>query len=104
VSLASHDFSSITYADQLAAVEQFYKGEATDILERYGVGLVLVPKGHVMELRMPTAARRAEVGNWRLFQFGEAQMKPYPGLAALVPGTKLSTGHRALEWLGDRLR
>lgn len=102
VSLASHDFFSITYARQREEDEKFLRGEidARNLIDAYGARVFVVPASSAAVARMPSGALRAEIGPWRIYAFPNAKMKPYPGLAVLEPGAA-----RSLRWrLFERLR
>ena len=96
-SFASHDVLSITYEEQHALAERFYRGEDVrgELLERYGVRFVVAPAA----LRVDGAVMRADVGPWRIYEFPRARMKPYPGLDVLEPGRPRSLRKRMIAWL-----
>jgi hypothetical protein len=100
-SFASHDLFSITYADQLKLANAFFRGDNVDreLQENYGVGIAVVPSNSPAIARLPAAAYQASVGTWRIYEFPQARMKPYPGLAALKPAIAPSPRARILEWL-----
>jgi hypothetical protein len=101
-SFASHDFFSITYSQQRELAEQFLRGDPSldDLVAAYGVRFVVVPKASAANTRMPGSAWRKDIGAWRIYEFPEAKMKPYPGIEVLSPGAPHSLRLRVLEWLG----
>ena len=106
-SFASHDFFSITYADQTKLSDTFYRGENVqrDLLDAYGVRFAVVPASSPAVARLPVDAFRESIGPWRIYEFPEARMKPYPGLAALDPNLRTSLRTNVLRWLaGQRVR
>ena len=98
VSFASHDFFSITYARQREQAEKLLRGEiaAQDLVDQYGARVFIIPSAIS---KIPVAARRAEIGPWTIYEFPDAKMKPYPGLAVLKPGAARSWRWRMLQWL-----
>lgn len=104
VSFASHDFFSITYARQRELADRFFLGETAprDLVDAYGVRLFVIPAGSPAVARMPPAAWRGDVGPWRLYEFPEAAMKPYPGIAAIDPDARPSLRSRLFKWLRFR--
>lgn len=101
-SFASHDYFSITFAQQRALADRFYRGEAgsAQFLQDYGVGVVVAPAGSAAAKVMPANAERIAIGTWSVYRFAEARMKPYPGLAALTGERSRSLSHRVLRWIG----
>jgi hypothetical protein len=77
----------IFYADHAKLATAFYKGEDVnhELLENYGVGIAVVPAGSPAIARLPAAAYRTSVGPWRIYEFPDARMKPYPGAASFHP-------------------
>ncbi|MBZ5673798.1 MAG: hypothetical protein LAP61_06085 [Acidobacteriia bacterium] len=104
-SFASHDFFSITYTDQMKLSDAFYRGEnmQNDLLAAYGVRFAVVPASSPAVNRLPAEAFRESIGPWRIYEFPDARMKPYPGLAALEPNLQTSPRTKVLQWLA-RLR
>ncbi len=104
-SFASHDFFSITYTDQMKLSNAFYRGEnmQSDILDAYGVRFAVVPASSLAVTRLPADAFRKSIGPWRIYEFPDARMKPYPGLAVLDPNLRTSPRTKVLQWLA-RLR
>jgi hypothetical protein len=100
-SFASHDLFSLTFDDQVKLANAFYHGDdvAHELLENYGVGFVVAPAGSPAIARLPAAAYRGNVGPWRIYEFPDARMKPYPGLAQLNPGMPPPLRVRILELL-----
>ena len=100
-SFASHDLFALTFDDQVKLANAFYHGDdvAHELLENYGVGIVVAPGDSPAIARLPAAAYRASVGTWRIYEFPDARMKPYPGLAQLKPGTPPPLRVRILELL-----
>ena len=104
-SFASHDFFSITYTDQMKLSDAFYRGEnmQSDLLAAYGVRFAVVPASSPAVNRLPADAFRESIGPWRIYEFPDARMKPYPGLATLEPNLQTSPRTKVLQWLA-RLR
>lgn len=106
-SFASHDYFGITYPDQTKLASAFYRGEnlQRDLLDAYGVRFAVVPASSLAMARLPADAFRESIGPWRIYEFPEARMKPYPGLAALDPHLRTSARTKVLQWLaGLRVR
>jgi len=105
-SFASHDLFGVTYTDQLKLANAFFHGDNVDreLLENYGVGIVVVPATSPAIARLPAEAYRASVGTWRIYEFPQARMKPYPGLASLEPAMAPSPRARILAWLARLYR
>ncbi|MBZ5604289.1 MAG: hypothetical protein LAO79_18460 [Acidobacteriia bacterium] len=99
---ASHDLFSITYPQQQEQVEKILKGEASlaDLVKEYGVRVAVVPVAS--KATAPEANWRANIGPWRIYEFPDAKMKPYPGIAVLDPSAKLSFRSRLFEWIATR--
>ncbi|MBZ5631685.1 MAG: hypothetical protein LAO55_01035 [Acidobacteriia bacterium] len=104
-SFASHDFFSITYTEQAKLAVGFYLGDnmQRDLLDAYGVRIAVVPESSRALDHLPAYAFRESVGPWRIYEFPQARMKPYPGLASLDPTLQPSPRTKTLEWLA-RLR
>ena len=87
---ASHILRSITYSQQLQEANAFYEGEspktARELLDRYGVHWVIAPTGSAAAAYF-SGAPVAEIGALRVYELRGNRMKPYPGLATLVPET-----------------
>jgi len=100
-SFASHDLFSVTFEDQLKLANAFFHGDDVDqqVLKNYGVRIVVAPSTSPAIARLPPAAYRASVGEWRIYEFPNAHMKPYPGLASLLPATAPSPRAKILAWL-----
>jgi hypothetical protein len=98
-SFASHDVFGITYQRQHDLAERFFRGEdlRKDLLDQYGVRFVVAPA----TLRMSAGAHRADVGPWRIYEFPEARMKPYPGLDVLDPARAPSLRKEVLDWFAS---
>jgi len=105
-SFASHDLFDIFYADHAKLATAFYKGEDVnhELLENYGVGIAVVPAGSPAIARLPAAAYRTSVGPWRIYEFPDARMKPYPGAASFHPSAPPSLRARIFTALRDLLR
>jgi hypothetical protein len=101
VSFASHDFFSITYAHQRELAERFFNGEipAQKLIDEYGARVFVIPSASLAISSMPDGARRTAIGPWNVYEFQNAKMKPYPGLAVLEPGVPRSFRWRVLERL-----
>jgi hypothetical protein len=104
-SFASHDLFDIFYSDHAKLASAFFKGEDVnhELLENYGVGIAVVPVGNPAIARLPAAAYRASVGPWRIYEFPDARMKPYPGAASVHPGAAPSLRARFLAALSGLL-
>jgi hypothetical protein len=104
-SFASQDFSSITYSEQHRLAEAFYRGDDVqrDLIEAYGVRIAVVPDSSSALQRLHGAVLRESIGPWRIYEFPDARMKPYPGLAALDPWHQISIRTRLLRWLAHAL-
>lgn len=98
-SFASHDVFSITFEKQVKQAEAFFQGEDRTLIENYGVGIVVAPLGSPVVKELPEAAYRTTIGQWRVYEFPEARMKKYPGLASLEPGVAAPLRTRILGWL-----
>jgi hypothetical protein len=100
-SFASHDFFSITYPQQVKLAEAFFAGKNVqrDLLDAYGVRFAVVPDTSLAVSQLPPQALRETIGPWRIYEFPEARMKPYPGLAALDPTLRSSVRTRVLQWI-----
>lgn len=100
-SFASHDFFGVTYADQLKLAKAFFHGDDVEheLLENYGVGVVIAPSSSPVIARLPASAYQASVGTWRIYEFPDARMKPYPGFSRLKPEMAPPPRVRLLEWL-----
>jgi hypothetical protein len=100
-SFASHDFFSITYRSQRALLDKFLTGEipAQDLVRQYGAQIFVVPSASPARI---SAVPRTTIGPWHVYQFPDAMMKPYPGLAVLEPDAPRSLRWRVLEWFGKR--
>jgi hypothetical protein len=100
-SFASHDVFGLTFADQLKLANAFFHGDDVEheLLENYGVGIVIAPSASPAIARLPATAYRASIGPWRIYEFPHARMKPYPGLAVLKPGMTPGLRTRILEGL-----
>jgi hypothetical protein len=87
---ASHMLRSITYTQQLQEASAFYEGEspetARELLQRYGVHWVIAPAGSAVSGYF-SGPPVAEIGGLRVYELPGNRMKPYPGLATLVPET-----------------
>jgi hypothetical protein len=101
VSFASHDFFSITYARQRELAEKCLAGEipAQRLIDEYGARVFVIPTASPAISSMPDGAKRTAIGPWNVYEFRDAKMKPYPGLAVLEPGAPRSLRWRVLEWL-----
>ncbi len=99
VSFASHDFFSITYSRQRELAEKLLRGEiaAQELVDQYGARIFVVPANS--PVKIPADAKRTAIGPWNVYEFRDAKMKPYPGLAVLEPGVPRSLRWRVLEWL-----
>ena len=99
VSFASHDFFSITYNRQRELAEKFLSGEiaAQELADQYGARIFVVPSNSAAKLA--ANLKRTEIGPWSVYEFRDAKMKSYPGLAVLEPGVPRSLRWRVLEWL-----
>jgi len=86
---ASHVLRSFNYTQQLQEATAFYQGEppqaARDLLDRYGARWVVAPTGSLAAGYF-TDPPAAEIGALRIYELPGHRMKPYPGLASLVPG------------------
>ena len=49
-------------------------------------------------MKIPGGVVRAGVGPWRIFEFPDARMKPYPGLDVLEPSRPRSLRKKLLDW------
>ncbi len=100
-SFASHDVFGITFADQLKLASAFFSGEDVNgpLIESYGVRLAVVPSTSPAITRLPASSYRASIGSWRIYEFPDARMKPYPGLSHLKPELAPPLRVRILEWL-----
>ena len=97
-SLASHDFFSITFAEQREAADRFFKGEP-GLLTGFGARIAIIPASSPAAAQMPAASLRTQIGPWKVFEFPSNAMKPYPGLPALKPTQRFSLRHRVMQWL-----
>jgi len=99
VSFASHDFFSITYNRQRELAEKVFSGEiaAQMLVDQYGARILVVPSNSAA--KVPSDLKRTEIGPWSVYEFRDAKMKAYPGLAVLEPGAPRSLRWRVLEWL-----
>jgi hypothetical protein len=88
-SFASHVLRSITYARQLQEATAFYDGEppqaARELLDGYGVRWVVAPASSPASLYF-SRPPAAQIGSLRIYEILGNRMKPYPGLAQLLPG------------------
>ncbi len=86
---ASHVLRSVNYARQLQEANAFYQGEspetARELLQGYGVHWVVTPSASAAT-RYFKGPPAAEIGDLRVYEIPGNRMKPYPGLARLVPG------------------
>jgi len=100
-SFASHDIFDVSFTGHAKLADAFFRGDNVnhELLENYGVGIVVVPAGSPAIARLPAAAYRASVGTWRIYEFPEARMKPYPGIASIKPGLAPSLRARILDSL-----
>jgi len=100
-SFASHDVFGLTFGDQLKLANAFFRGEDVEqeLLENYGVGIVVAPSTSPAIARLPMSAYQASVGAWRIYEFPDARMKPYPGFSHLKPELTPPLRVRILEWL-----
>ncbi len=98
--LASHDLFSITYPHQQEQADKVTKSELPieELVKEYGVRIAVLPAS----ARAPEANWRANIGPWKIYDFPEARMKPYPGLAVLDPSVKPSLRTRLFEWIAKR--
>ena len=84
----SHVLRSFTYARQLEEANAFYKGEspetARDLIQAYGVRWVVVPASSAAT-RYFDRPPSVEIGTLRVYEIPGNRMKPYPGLAQLLP-------------------
>jgi hypothetical protein len=87
-SFASHVQHSFNYAHQLEQANAFYQGEspsdARDLIQSYGVHWVVAPAASPA-VRYFDGPPSAEIGALRIYEIPGNRLKPYPGLAALVP-------------------
>ena len=85
---ASHALHSFTYEQQFHEATAFYEGEspvvAREQLQGYGVRWVVTPSASAAT-RYFSSPPAAEIGTLRVYELPGNRMKPYPGLAALVP-------------------
>jgi hypothetical protein len=90
---ASHVLHSFTYEDQFREATAFYDGEtpeaARELLQRYGVRWVVAP-GASAAARYLNEPPAAEIGMLRVYELPGNRMKPYPGLATLIPSAQKS--------------
>ena len=72
-SFASHDVFGITYRQQRALAERFYRSEdvRAELLDGYGVRFVVAPP----TMRVDGAVQRADVGAWRIYELPGARMR-----------------------------
>jgi hypothetical protein len=93
-SFASHDVFGITYKEQRDLADRFFHGEdlRKNLLDEYGVRFVVAP----VTLPIPAGVPRADIGPWRIYEFPNARMKPYPGL-----GGTPSLRKRLLDWFAE---
>ena len=100
-SFASHDVFGLTFQDQLKLANAFFRGEDVqhELLENYGVGIVVAPSTGPAIARLPASAYQASIGAWRIYEFPDARMKPYPGFSHLKPELTPPLRVRILEWL-----
>lgn len=87
---ASHLLHSFTYEDQFREATAFYEGESPEaaqaLFQRYGVNWVVAPSASKATSYFSTPPA-AEIGTLRVYELPGNQMKPYPGLAVLMPST-----------------
>ena len=102
ITLASHDYLSITYNHQREQIERVFRGETPlqAMVDEYGVRIAVLPAA--ASQRDPAGNWRADIGPWRIYEFPEATPKPYPGLAVLDPSVPLSLRSRVLAWFAHR--
>jgi hypothetical protein len=90
---ASHVLHSFTYEDQFREATAFYDGEAPEaareLLQKYGVRWVVAPAASAAT-RYFSGAPAAEIGTLRVYELPGNRMKPYPGLATLIPSAQKS--------------
>jgi hypothetical protein len=105
-SFASHDLFDIAYEDHAKLATAFFKGDDVqrELLENFGVGIAVVPGGSPAMARLPAAAYRTSVGPWRIYEFPDARMKPYPGIASLHPDAQPSLRARLFAAVSGLLR
>jgi hypothetical protein len=88
---ASHVLRSFTYERQLQEASAFYDGEspqsARELLEGYGVHWVVAPSSSAA-IRYFSGPPATQIGALRIYEIPGARMKPYPGLARLLPGAE----------------
>jgi hypothetical protein len=85
---ASHVQHSFNYSVQLEQANAFFQGEspetARELLDGYGVHWVVVPSSSPA-IKYFDAPPAAEIGELRVYELPGNRMKPYPGLAQLIP-------------------
>ena len=86
---ASHVLRSFTYNQQLDEATAFYKGESSeaahDLLQGYGIRWVVAPSDSAA-IRYFSGNPSAQIGALRIYEIPGNRMKPYPGLARILPG------------------
>jgi hypothetical protein len=85
---ASHVQHSFNYSLQLEQATAFYQGESPEsaraLIQGYGVHWVVAPASSPA-VRYFDGPPSAEIGALRIYEIPGNRLKPYPGLAALVP-------------------
>jgi hypothetical protein len=85
---ASHVQHSFNYAQQFQEASAFYQGElpriAQELLQGYGVHWVVAPSASPA-VRYFDGPPATEIGALRIYEIPGNSLKPYPGLAQLVP-------------------
>ena len=85
---ASHVQHSFNYTHQFEEANAFYQGEpaatARELLDGYGVRWVVAPTNSPA-IKYFEAPPSTEIGALRVYEIPGNRLKPYPGLAQLVP-------------------
>jgi hypothetical protein len=89
-SFGSHDYLSMSFADQVAFADNFYKGslppqQVERTLTDYGVRWVVVPSSSTAKGYFKDRTAVFTSGALSLYQRPDAEMKPYPGLRVVRP-------------------
>jgi len=102
ITFASHDLFSITYAHQQQEADRVLRGETPlqSLIDEYGIRIAVTPANS--PAHAPQANWRADVGPWKIYEFPDQKLKPYPGLAVLDPSVHRSVRARLLGWIAQR--